>query len=151
ALEERKLALESLRTMLGALPAGARFVVLTSDVDVRVDPSGFATGRHAVDSAVRFVEARDDDGASDLDAALARAGALARDAGNAAVVYVGDAEPTWGETRPPELIRRATEHLAGTPLHVLLLGAEVDTELAKGLAASTGGRVLHARDPRDVR
>ncbi len=151
ALEERKLALESLRTMLGALPAGARFVVLTSDVDVRVDPAGFATGRDAIEGAVRFVEARDDDGASDLDAALARAGALARESGNAAVVYVGDAEPTWGETRGPELVRRAAEHLAGAPLHVLLLGAEVDVELAKGLAATTGGRVLHARDPRDVR
>ena len=151
ALEERPLAVKTLRTLASGLPPGSRFRVATSDLEFRVDPAGFRpVSPSAVDEAARFVEGVEADGATDLGVALAHAGVLSHDAPQAAVVYIGDCEPTWGETNADALLQAAEHALAGTPLHVVLLGADADAALGASLAERTQGRLLRARRAEDV-
>ena len=149
ALEERGLLRQSVESVLDNLPAGSRFVVATSDLELRVEPHGFVSASAAQrDAALRFVEARGNDGATDLEAALVVASALAKTVPQAAVLYLGDCEPTWGEQRPEQLALRARALLGDVPFHVVLLGTHAAT--ATALVDRTNGRLVRARAAEQV-
>ncbi|MDB4988731.1 MAG: hypothetical protein JWN04_3909, partial [Myxococcaceae bacterium] len=151
ALEERALILQSLRTSITDLPAGSRFVVATSDLELRVDPHGFSpVNATTVQNALTFVESLGSDGATDIEAALVGAGALVRELRDAAVLYIGDCEPTWGELRADKLGERAEQLLGDVPLHVVLLGGHPGVEAAV-LVDRTSGRLLRAHNAQQVK
>jgi hypothetical protein len=151
ALEERKLSIEALRALLSGLGEDASFVVATADLETRFDPAGFGPASAAhVAAAVRFVEATEPDGATDLGRMLRAAAAAARGITPTGVVYLGDCEPSWGEVDPAKLTAIATEALSGVPFYPLLLGDSVDPELARALAAATPGRLLRAQKAQDL-
>jgi hypothetical protein len=151
ALEEMPRELEALRVLLGALPAAARFQVVTSDLEARPAPQGLmAVTPATIDQAVSFVQSTTPDGASDLGRALEVVGGLARATSDNALLYLGDCEPTWGLTGPAELSQRLTELLPSTPMYPLMFGASVDDELAAELATRSGGRRARIRRREDL-
>jgi hypothetical protein len=151
ALEEQKLAEETLRTVLAGLPDGSRFVVMTSDIEVRENPGGFVEkSSESRADALSFVEKTTRDGATDLEAVLTRAGAMLREPGPTALIYIGDCEATWGETRPAKLAELAASKLIDTPFNAVVLGASADTELAELLAERTHGQAVRARRAEDL-
>ncbi len=140
ALEEMPRELEALRAVLAALPAQARFQVVTSDLDARPSPAGLTPVTPAsIDEAVRSVQGTTPDGASDLGRAIEVVGGLARSS-DSAVLYLGDCEPTWGLTRAAELTALLARTLPSTPFYPLMIGASVDEQLAAELAQRSGGR-----------
>lgn len=150
-LEERPRQLEALAAVLGALPAQARFQVLTSDLETRASARGLAaTSPESVNEALDFVKAVAPDGASDLGRALHVVAGLAQGASDSALVYLGDCEPTWGVTDPPQLLALAERELPGMPVYPMLLGSSVDEELAAELAAQSAGRRARIRRREDL-
>lgn len=151
SLEERALQLETLNTILGALPKGSRFQTITSDLDVRVVQGGLAPASPAsVIGALQFARAIAPDGASDLGKALTAVGELAKNVPDSAAIYIGDCEPTWGITKAAEIVALAKRELAHTPLYPVVLGASADEDLAEDLAAATGGRRARVRRREDL-
>jgi hypothetical protein len=154
-IESRRLVSKSLSRVLGSLSPGDRFLVMTMDVTTSEATSGFvAATSAAVDTALELVTGIEPDGASDLEAALRRAGELAaaeRTANRTTqVIYIGDGRPTWGETDPAALRRLAAAALQGIELDALALGREPDLSLLADLARDCGGRAEHPRSVRQV-
>jgi len=151
SLEERKLTLEALKAALAQLAPTERFITLTSDLETHVDPRGFDLASAAsIASATKFVEATPADGATNLSALAETVAKLSASAPNAAVVYFGDCEPTWGVVEPNALRTSVSQALGQTSFNPVVIGASVDTELAQSLAQATSGRVLRARQPAQV-
>ncbi|MBV9948731.1 MAG: hypothetical protein JOZ69_17925 [Myxococcales bacterium] len=142
--------------LLDALAPEDHLGLLAGDVRARaLAPGLLAAGDPAARAAVASLDETEPDGASDLGALLSAGGAMvaaARAQGSEpAVVYLGDAGATWGETRALELERRARESLAGAPLHVVLLGKTTDPVIGQALASGTHGRLLRPRTEQDAR
>ncbi|HYQ14629.1 MAG TPA: VIT and VWA domain-containing protein [Polyangiaceae bacterium] len=151
ALEELPRELEALRVVLAALPAAARFQVLTSDLEAKPAPQGLsAVTPAAIDEAVRFVESATPDGASDLGRALQVVGGLAKSVPHSGLLYLGDCEPTWGVTRSEDLLALLPQTLPHTPIFPLTFGASVDDDLALELAQRSGGRRARVRRREDL-
>lgn len=151
SLEERPRQLEALAVVLGALPTGARFQILTSDLETRPSPRGLATASpDHVSEALDFVKAVSPDGASDLGRALHVVAGLAQGVTDSALVYLGDCEPTWGVTDPQALVALEQRELAGVPVYPMLLGASIDEDLAAELAAASAGRRARIRRREDL-
>lgn len=149
-LEERALQTGTAGMLLAALSPRDRFAVVTGDVKARSADGLLHQPTEAERAAaLRFVDEVTPDGASDIGAMLAVAGdraAQARTAGlDPVVVYLGDATPTWGETRADALESMARDTLAGAPLHVVVLGASADDAMARALTGATRGRLLRPR------
>jgi Vault protein inter-alpha-trypsin domain/von Willebrand factor type A domain len=152
ALEERKLQLQSLQVVLEQLPSASRFVVATSDLDTQIAPEGLrAPTQASIADAIRFVERVQPDGATDISGMLRVAGEFAAKTPDAGVLYIGDCEASWGPVDLKTLREGAARDLGGKSLSILMLGAGGDAELARELAAATGGSVLRARDPAQVK
>jgi hypothetical protein len=135
ALEEQPRQLEALGVVLSSLPAGARFQVLTSDLDTRVAPQGLVSATpETIASAQSFVKSVAPDGASNLGQALHTVAELAQGTADNALLYLGDCEPTWGATRAKDLLALQQRELPTVPLSVMMFGASVDDELAAELA-----------------
>lgn len=146
ALEEMPRQLEALEAVLRALPRSARFQVVTSDLEARPAPQGLQPVTEAtVRDAVAWVRQVTPDGASDLGRALQVVGQLAATAPDSALVYLGDAEPTWGVTEPRELAAQLR-----TAFYPILFGASVNDELADELAQASGGRRARVRRREDL-
>ena len=151
ALEEQPRQLEALGVVLRALPAGARFQVLTSDLETRPSPQGLVSASSAnVDAALKFVKAVSPDGASDIGRALHIVGGLAHDVPASAVLYLGDCEPTWGATTAKDLRALESRELPGTPVYAMMFGASVDDDLAAELAEQSGGRRARIQRRQDL-
>ncbi|HYP89126.1 MAG TPA: VIT and VWA domain-containing protein, partial [Polyangiaceae bacterium] len=105
ALEELPRQVDALRVVLAALPAGARFQALTSDLEARPAPQGLlAVTPAAIEQAVQFVQSTTPDGASDLGHTLQVVGGLVSAIPDSGLLYLGDCEPTWGTTRNEDLL-----------------------------------------------
>ncbi len=151
SLEERKLQRDSLRTILASFPSTHRFVIATSDLETRIDKRGLRSpSPENIDAAIAFVDAVTPDGASDIGEMLRVVGDAAKQMEHAGIVYIGDCEPSWGETSTALLAERARASLLGVPLFPMLLGGSVDTDLARELASSSGGRSFRAKKAEDV-
>ncbi len=155
-LEARALQVRTASMVLAALDARDRFAVITGDVRTRA----FGTGLHEPSAeektkAAAFVDAVEPDGASDLGkllAAASDAGKQARAAGLEPVfVYLGDAAPTWGETRASELETAAKDLLGGAPLHTVMLGKSTDESTARALTGATHARLFRPKTEDDAR
>lgn len=148
-LEARALQADVLGRLVAELGEADRFLVVAGDVRARRVGALAAPGAEAAKAAVRALDAVEPDGASDLAALVAEAGKAAAEARalgfEPVVVYLGDATPTWGETRAAGLEVRAREALGGAALHAVLLGKSGDETTARALTAGTFGRVLHPR------
>ncbi len=150
-LEERKLTLEALKRVLSGMNDNHRFVVVTNDIDSEAQSEGFSVpSPAAVERALQFVAAREPDGATNIESLLLTVSELARRAGDAGMVYIGDTEPSWGEVIPANLVELAKKELGQTPIFPLVIGSAADPELARELAQATTGRAVVARDERDV-
>jgi hypothetical protein len=155
-LEARALEAKTASMLLDDLGPEDRFTVVTGDVGVRVLPGGLRSPTPELKKeSEAFVDGAEPDGASDLGALVVAGGqaaAAARAAGlTPVVVYLGDATPTWGETRATELQHIAQEALGGSPLHIVLLGKSTDTGTARALASATHGRLLGPKTEPDAR
>ncbi len=155
-LEARALQARTAATILDALDPRDRFAVITGDVGTRT----FGGGLHDPTAeektrAATFIDGVEPDGASDLGkllAAGAEAAKQARAAGLEPVfVYLGDASPTWGETRASELEKLAKDALGGAPLHTVMLGKSTDEATARALTAATHARLLRPKTEDDAR
>ncbi len=145
-LESRPLALELLRTTLGELAPGDRFVVLASDVAVTPSSADFVAAAPAAQTAaLGFVAAIEPDGASDLGAALTAAAALHP----TDVLYIGDGIATWGDRDGPALAAKADA--IGAPIHAALLGKGAAAAPWRDLAGRTGGRAMMVTRSIDAR
>jgi hypothetical protein len=145
SLEGRKLADQLLAASLAELGPADRFVVLAADVAVAPSAPDFQPlTTDAIAGAQRFLAAIEPDGASDLGAALAAAGAMHP----GEVIYIGDGIPTWGEQKPAAL--GALADRIGAPIHAALIGKGATTSLWGDLAGRTGGRALTVRTPDDA-
>jgi hypothetical protein len=138
ALEGRALALESLRAITAELGPTDQFAVLACDVACRTRAFAPVT-RAAIDDAVAFVAGIEPDGATDLAAAFAAAGAL----GGTQVVYLGDGVATWGVTEPEALRAAGQAAFAKAPFQAIVLGKGAGTELLADVAGASGGKVVH--------
>ena len=148
SLEARALELDILKTTLGELDAGDRFLVLASDVGTAAHARDFVpAGPAQVDRALGFVRGIEPDGASDIGAALAAA------AGHhpTDVIYIGDGIATWGETDPVKLAAGAQAALGGAPLEAALVGKGASSALWDDLCGQAGGRALMIHRPEDAR
>jgi hypothetical protein len=151
ALEELPRQLEGLAAVLGALPSGARFQVLTSDLDTKPAPQGLAlVTPESIARAIDFVANVTPDGASDLGRALQVVAELNRGASDSALVYLGDCEPTWGVTQAQELRALQRQQLPSTPFYPMMFGSSVNDELAAELAQQSGGRRARIRRREDL-
>jgi len=151
ALEELPRQLEGLSVILGALPASARFQVITSDLEAQASPQGLqSVSPAAIREAVEAVKRVTPDGASNLGRAFEVVAKLVQGAPDSALVYLGDCEPSWGVTRPSELAVLLQRELPHTPVYPLLFGASVDEELAAELAQVSGGRRARIRRREDL-
>jgi hypothetical protein len=155
-LEARQLQVRVLSLLLAQLGAQDRFELVAGDVGVRALPGGLrSVVGDASDAATAFVDGVEPDGASDLSKLLLAGGAAARAARangfEPVVAYLGDASPTWGETRAAELARVTSEALAGAALHVVLLGSSTDDATARALVAAGHGRLLRPKTDVDAR
>lgn len=145
ALEGRNLANQLLQTSLAELGPADRFVVLAADVSVTPSATELQpVTAGAIAKAQSMLAAIEPDGASDLGAALAAAGAMHPDE----VIYIGDGIPTWGEQKPAAL--GALADRIGAPIHAALIGKGATTVLWGDLAGRTGGRALVVRKPDDA-
>ncbi|HMG22551.1 MAG TPA: VIT and VWA domain-containing protein, partial [Kofleriaceae bacterium] len=145
SLEGRALADQLLHAALAELGPADRFLVLASDVAVTPSSVGLQpVTSDAIAATQRFLAAIEPDGASDLGAALAAAGALHP----GEVIYIGDGIPTWGEHAPAAL--GAIADRIGAPIHAALIGKGATTALWGELAGRTGGRALAVRTPDDA-
>jgi len=154
-LEARALEAKTASMLLGELGPKDRFTVVTGDVGVRALERGLRSATAAdKQEAVAFVDATEPDGASDVARMLeagGQAAASARAAGlTPVVVYLGDASPSWGETRATELARIAGEALGGAPLHVVLLGKSTDVGTARALTSATHGMLVRPKTEADA-
>jgi len=155
-LEARALQTRTASMILGALDARDRFTVVTGDVRTRTfgDKLHEANGEERV-AAAAFIDATEPDGASDLAklfTAAAEAGKQAKAAGlDPVFVYIGDATPTWGETRASELETIAKDALGSAPLHTVMLGKSTDESTARAIAAATHGRILRPKTEDDAK
>jgi hypothetical protein len=154
-LEARALQTRTASLLLSKLDARDRFTIVTSDVNARA----LGTGLHEPNDteragALAFIDGVTPDGASDLGKAFATAGAIAKEAVKQGLepvfVYIGDATPTWGETRASELQRIAGESFGGAPLHVVVLGKSSDEATARALSSATHGRMLRPKTDEDA-
>ena len=147
ALESRKLALQTLRSLLAQLDARDSFLVIASDVEIRQHAAAPVNATAVeVAKAIAFVERIDADGASDIASAVAKAGAIAKSAsGIVDVVYLGDGTPTWGKTAPAAVKKVAADTLVNARLHAALLGKGTSSDLWKSLVGRHGGRVSSPR------
>ena len=152
SLEERKLELASLRSVIEGLPKDSRFIVATSDLEVHAQTDFAPVTQSSVEAAVRFVSETEPDGATDLGLMLGKSAELAAKVGaqDAAVIYLGDCEASWGTTETPALRKLAATLLPKTPLYPIVLGGSADAETARELASATSGRMLRARTPEDL-
>jgi hypothetical protein len=151
ALEERPRVEEALSVLLNALPAGARFQTVTSDVDAQAARPGLQPISPAsVAEALDFVKRVPPDGASDLGRAFEVVGALAEHTPDSALLYLGDCEPTWGTTEPAQLVAELGRRLPHVPVYPLMFGASVNDELAADLAEASGGRRARVRRREDL-
>jgi hypothetical protein len=151
ALEEQPRQLEALGVALGALPNGARFQVLTSDLDTRPAPQGLVpVTPETVARAVDFARSVTPDGASDLGRTLEVVGELARAEPNSALLYLGDCEPTWGLTQAKDLLALQARRLPATPFFPMMFGASVNDDLAAELAQHSGGRRARVKRREDL-
>jgi hypothetical protein len=151
ALEEQARQVEALESVLSSLPAGARFQVLTSDLDTRPSPQGLVTSSPAsVAEALSFVKSVSPDGASDLGQALKVVGQLAKAVPDSALLYLGDCDPTWGAMSAKDLLAVQQRELASTPVSVMMFGTSVDEDLAAELARQSGGRRTRIRRREDL-
>jgi hypothetical protein len=156
ALESRRLALQTVRTLLAGLRPQDRFLVLAADVTVRGHADGLVpANRQQQSAALAFLQAIEPDGATDLGLALAQAARRLKDRGAAErapqLVYIGDGTATWGETDPAALRRLASAALGELPLHAVILGKGASDTLLRDLAAAQGGRAAAPRTPLEVR
>ncbi|MEO8903142.1 MAG: VIT and VWA domain-containing protein [Polyangiaceae bacterium] len=151
ALEEQPRQLEALAVVLRALPAGARFQVLTSDLETRPSPQGLLAANSAnVEEALSFVKAVSPDGALDIGRAWHVVGGLARDVPDSAVLYLGDCEPTWGVTTAKDLLALEHRELPRVPVYTMMFGASIDDDLAAELAEQSGGRRARIQRRQDL-
>lgn len=155
-LEARALEASTASAILGQLGAGDRFALVAGDVATQA----FGKGLHAPAgedraAAIAFLNGIEPDGASDMGrllAAAAEAGAEARAAGlDPVFVYLGDATPTWGETRASELAALTARALGGAPLHAVMLGKSTDESTARALVAAAHGRLLRPKSEDDAK
>jgi hypothetical protein len=163
-LEARALEAKTAELVVSELGPKDKFTIVTGDVATRSfpgasgDPASGSLAPAAADAGARaaaFVDAIEPDGASDL-GKLLTAGKTAIDAARAeglvpVVVYMGDANPTWGETRIAELEHVAAAALGGAELHLVLLGKSVESANARALAREAHGRVLRPKTEADAR
>jgi hypothetical protein len=154
-LEARALQTRTASLLLAKLEARDRFAIVTGDVKAQA----FGKGLHEPTEAERtaaatFIDGVTPDGASDLGKVFAAAGEIAKEAVKQGLepvfVYIGDATPTWGETRASELQRIANETFGSAPLHVVVLGKSSDEATARALAAATHGRMLRPKTDDDA-
>jgi hypothetical protein len=155
-LEARSLQARIAAMLLDRLTPRDKFAVVAGDVRAHA----LAGGLHRADAAdkaaaVAFVDADEPDGASDLAQLLVAGGAFARraraDGLEPVVVYLGDASPTWGETRAVRLAGIAKDSLAGAILHVVLIGKSTDDSTARALADAAHGRLLRPKTEAEAR
>jgi Mg-chelatase subunit ChlD len=156
-LESRRLTRDAVQALLAGLGSSDRFAVLTVDLDVRGQTTGFVPATTAaVKDAVARLDAVEPDGASDLGAGLRRAAAWAETeqasgTRDVQVIYLGDGTPTWGDTDAASLRTLATAGFTAAPLYALALGRNPNSKLLAELTRSTGGRALVPRATQDVR
>lgn len=155
-LEARALQVRTASLILGALDARDRFTVITGDVQARTFGSGLhPTTAEEKTAAAAFLDGVEPDGASDLGKLLAAGGEAAKQARAAGLepvfVYLGDATPTWGETRASELETMAKDLLGGASLHAVVLGKSTDEATARALTAATHARLLRPKTEDDAR
>jgi hypothetical protein len=158
-LEARALQTRTASLLLSKLDARDRFAVVTGDVKAHVLGGAASASLHEPTESERtaassFIDGITPDGASDLGALFSAAGDAAKEARNQGLepvfVYIGDATPTWGETRASELDRIATQAFGGAPLHVVVLGKSSDEATARALASATHGRMLRPKTEDDA-
>lgn len=154
-LEARGLQTRTASILLSKLEARDRFALVTGDVKARTFGSGLHEPTEAERAAASaFIDDVTPDGASDLGqlfVAASEAGKAARSKGLEPVfVYIGDATPTWGETRASGLERIAKESFGAAPLHVVVLGKSADEATARVLASATHGRMLRPKTEVDA-
>lgn len=154
-LEARALQTRTASLLLSKLEARDRFAIVTGDVKARALGQGLHEPTEAERSAAAaFIDGVTPDGASDLGEVFAAGGELAKEAVKQGLepvfVYIGDATPTWGETRATELQRIASEKFGGAPLHVIVLGKSSDEATARALASATHGRMLRPKTDEDA-
>ncbi len=149
SLEERKLSLQTLRTLLDDLSSADEFVVIASDVTTRAHANSMQPAvATKIKAAMDFVTAIEPDGASDLGRAFEHAGRIskaARAGRSVDVVYLGDGTATWGETDAAALSTIATNALGRARLHGALIGKGASTDLWRPLVGSLGGRMSNPR------
>ncbi len=154
-LEARALQASVLSRLVSALGPADRFTVVAGDVRTRTLGALRPVGEANVKAAAAFVDAVEPDGASDLGKLLTEAGTaagVARAEGfDPVVVYLGDATPTWGETRTSELEQIARRVLGAAALHVVMLGKSGDETTARALTGATFGRVEKPRTEAEAR
>lgn len=154
-LEARALQTRTASLLLSKLEPRDRFAIVTGDVKAQALPSGLHETTDAERSlAASFIDGTTPDGASDLGKVFVAAGEIAKEAVKQGLepvfVYIGDATPTWGETRATELQRIANESFGGAPLHVVVLGKSSDEATARALASATHGRMLRPKTDEDA-
>jgi len=150
-LETQTLTRDTLASLLAGLTTKDKFVVLACDVTCRhPEASPRLATRAAIAEAVAELATIEPDGASDLALALTTAGQVARRAGGAEVVMIGDGVPTWRETDPTALATLAASALAGASLHALVLGKGARSDLMERLTGLLGGKVERPRTARDA-
>lgn len=154
-LEARGLQTKTTSLLLSRLDARDRFAVVTGDVKARAFGSGLHEPTESERAAASaFVDDVTPDGASDLGKLFAVAGEAAKEARSKGLepvfVYIGDATPTWGETRASELERIAKETFGAAPLHIVVLGKSADEATARMLSSGTRGRMLRPKTESDA-
>jgi hypothetical protein len=153
-LEVRALQTRMLGLLLDKLGESDRFTVITGDVSTRSLGVLRGVDAESKTAARAFVDGLEPDGASDVAGLVGSARdaiAGARSAGlEPVVVYIGDGNATWGETRSSELERLAREATSGASMHVVVLGKSADEQAARALAAGAHGRILRPKTEPDA-
>lgn len=151
ALEEYPREREALGTLLAALPPGADFELVTSDLTARAWSAGLVPATPgAIANALAALADVTPDGASDLGAAFELVGRLSRAMPDSALLYLGDCEPTWGVTRPDDLRALVQRELPSVPFFPVLFGSSIDDELATELAGASAGHRARIRRHEDI-
>jgi hypothetical protein len=160
ALEGRDLAMQTLELTLAELGPEDRFLVMAADIEIRAHADGFvAATPETTRAALEHIAAIEPDGASDLGAALARAGELLAGAGSASgrateMIYIGDGTPTWGITEHDALRAHIDTSLAGVPGHVVvhaaIIGKGASTSEWQRIAGERAGRTARPRSVADA-
>jgi hypothetical protein len=155
-LEARGQQARLVRLLLNALGLSDRFVLLAGDVRWRRMAGGLRSPTaDSVREALAFLDAWEPDGASNLADLIVAGGGAAQEARaqglEPAVVYLGDANPTWGETRAGELEHVALTALQGAPLHMALVGKSIEDTTARAVAGVSHGRLLSPKSEDDAR